>query len=119
MDLPVEVERAADKLIEALRATEAFAEYERLRGEAMGDEMTRALLARFGRAESALRMAAAAGVQPRAEDAEEFERLSTLLYQSPEAGDYLLARMRAQRLAAEVMERLAQAADIGADISDI
>ena len=28
-------------------------------------------------------------------------------------------RMRAQRLAAEVMERLAQAADIGADISDI
>ena len=50
-------------------------------------------------------MAAAAGVEPRGEDEDEFERLSALLYESAEVSDYLLARMNAQRLAAAVMER--------------
>ena len=50
-------------------------------------------------------MAAAAGVEPRGEDEDEFERLSALLYESAEVSDYLLARMNAQRLAAAVMEQ--------------
>ena len=42
-----------------------------------------------------------------------------MLYESDEVSAYLLARMSAQRLAAEVMERVAQAADIGAEIGDM
>ena len=64
-------------------------------------------------------MAAAAGVEPKPEDAREFERLSTLLYESDEVSAYLLSRMSAQRLAAAVMERVAEAADIGAEIGDM
>ena len=78
-----------------------------------------AWLDKWTRAEAALRMAAAAGVEPKPEDAREFERLSALLYESDEVSAYLLARMSAQRLAAEVMERVAQAADIGAEIGDM
>ena len=50
---------------------------------------------------------------------QEFERLSALLYESDEVSAYLIARMSAQRLAAAVMERVAQAADIGAEIGDM
>ena len=83
------------------------------------DEVSRRLLERFTRAEAALRMAAAAGVEPKPEDAREFERLSALLYESDEVSAYLLSRMSAQRLAAAVMERVAEAADIGAEIGDM
>ena len=59
-------------------------------------------------------MAALAGSDPRDEDAAEFERLSTLLYQSEELTDFLLARMRVQRLVASTMERLTR--EVGLDI---
>ncbi len=119
MTLPEEVERAAEALLAAMRKTEAFETYAALRRQVMADEVSRRLLSRFTRAESALRMAAAAGVEPRGEDEDEFERLSALLYESAEVSDYLLARMNAQRLAAAVMERVAGAADIAADIRDV
>ena len=119
MELPYEVASATDALLAALRETEPFQTCAALRESVMEDEVSRRLLERFTRAEAALRMAAAAGVEPRAEDAREFERLSALLYESDEVSAYLLARMSAQRLAAEVMERVAQAADIGAEIGDM
>ena len=63
--------------------------------------------------------AAGCGAEPKPEDAREFERLSALLYESDEVSAYLLSRMSAQRLAAAVMERVAEAADIGAEIGDM
>ena len=99
MELPVEVASATDALLAALRETEPF---RIVRGtEPLPGSV---VIAGFGRAEAALRMAAAAGVEPRAEDAREFERLSALLYESDEVSAYLLSRMSAQRLAAAVME---------------
>lgn len=119
MELPEEVARATEALLAALEATEAFETCARLRDAVMEDEVSRRLLGRFTRAEAALRMAAAAGSDPRPEDMQEFERLSALLYESDEVSAYLIARMSAQRLAAAVMERVAQAADIGAEIGDM
>lgn len=119
MEMPSEVARATNALLQALSETEAFQTCARLRETVMEDEVSRRLLQRFTRAEAALRMAAAAGSDPHPEDAQEFERLSALLYESDEVSAYLLARMSAQRLAAAVMERVAQAADIGADISEM
>ena len=119
MELPYEVASATDALLAALRETEPFRTCAALRESVMEDEVSRRLLERFTRAEAALRMAAAAGVEPRPEDPREFERLSALLYESDEVSAYLLSRMSAQRLAAAVMERVAEAADIGAEIGDM
>ena len=119
MELPEDVARATEALLAALNATEAFQTCARLRDAVMEDEVSRRLLGRFTRAEAALRMAAAAGSDPRPEDMQEFERLSALLYESDEVSAYLLSRMSAQRLAAAVMERVAEAADIGAEIGDM
>ena len=110
MELPFEVASATDALLAALRETEPFRTCARLRESVMEDEVSRRLLERFTRAEAALRMAAA-GVEPKPEDAREFERLSALLYESDEVSAYLLSRMSAQRLAAAVMERVAEAAE--------
>ena len=118
MPMPQEVSRAADALLDALRRTDAFQEYEALKENVMADEVNRRLLERFMRAQSALQMAAMAGSEPRQEDAAEFEKLSALLYQSPEATDFLLAQMRVQQLVAQTMSRITAEAGISIDIRE-
>ena len=119
MTLPENVALAADALLGALRDTEAFQEYERLRKAVLADEVNQRLLERFTRAKTALQMAAVAGSEPKEEDAAEFEKLSALLYQSPDVTDYLLAQMRVQQLTASAMDRIMSAAGINIDIKGV
>ena len=118
MHMPEEVTRAADELLAALKRTEAFHQYETLRETIMADEVNRRLLERFMRAQSSLQLAAIAGSEPREEDAAEFEKLSTLLYQSPDITDYLLAQMRVQQLVAGTIEKLTRETGIHVDIPE-
>ena len=118
MSMPEEVVRAADELLNALRRTSAFQEYEQLKKSVMADEVNRRLLERFMRAQSALQMAAMAGSEPRQEDQAEFEKLSALLYQSPEVTDYLLAQMKVQQMVAQTLGRITDEAGISFDIKE-
>ena len=58
MTMPNEVARAADELLAALRRTEAFTQYNRLKETVLRDEVNRRLLERFTHAQAALQMAA-------------------------------------------------------------
>ena len=118
MSMPFEVARAADDLLEALRATETFQTYDALKKTVMADDVNRRLLDRFMRAQSSLQMAAMAGSDPREEDTAEFEKLSALLYQSPEVTDFLLAQMRVQQLVAQTLSRITGEAGINIDIRE-
>lgn len=118
MTMPTEVAQAADALLNALRSTETFQTYENLKNSVMADEVNHRLLERFMRAQSALQMAAMAGSEPREEDTAEFEKLSALLYQSPEVTDFLLAQMRVQQLVAQTMSRITGEVGISIDIRE-
>lgn len=116
MHMPEEVSKAADQLLDALKKTDAFVEYNTLRQSVLADEVNRRLLDRFARAQSALQLSAIAGTEPKEEDASEFEKLSALLYDSPEITDYLLAQMKVQQLVAATMEKLTREAGIQFEI---
>ena len=118
MNMPSEVAQAADALLAALRNTETFQTYEELKKSVMADEVNRRLLDRFMRAQSALQMAAMAGSEPREEDTAEFEKLSALLYQSPEVTDFLLAQMKVQQLVAQTMSRITGEAGISIEFRE-
>lgn len=118
MQLPKEVQDAADALLAAFRRTEEFARFSALKESVLADEVNRRLLERFTRAQSALQMSALAGAEPRKEDAAEFDRLSALLYENDEIADYLLAQMRVQQMAAQTLERLTREAGISVDIKE-
>ena len=118
MNMPNEVAQAADALLDALRRTETFQTYEALKKSVLADEVNRRLLDRFMRAQSALQMAAMAGSEPREEDTAEFEKLSALLYQSPEVTDFLLAQMKVQQLVAATMEKLTRECGIDVEIPE-
>lgn len=118
MNMPAEVAQAADALLAVLRNTETFQTYEELKKSVMADEVNRRLLDRFMRAQSALQMAAMAGSEPREEDTAEFEKLSALLYQSPEVTDFLLAQMKVQQLVAQTMSRITGDAGISIEFRE-
>ena len=118
MHMPEEVTRAADELLNALKRTEAFEEYNALRRIVMADEVNCRLLERLNRAQSALQMAAMAGSEPREDDVHEFEKLSALLYENPDITDYLLAQMKVQQLVAQTMSRITGEAGISIDIRE-
>ena len=118
MPMPEEVTRAAENLLNAIKSTPVFQEYDQLKTSVMADEVNRRLLDRFMRAQAALQMAAMAGHEPRQEDAAEFEKLSTLLYQSPEITDYLLAQMKVQQLVAQTLSLITAEAGISIDIKE-
>ena len=119
MQMPVEVAHAAETLLQALKDTEAYQQYQTLRESVLADEVNQRLLERFARAQRALQMSAIAGREPREEDAAEFEKLSTLLYQSPEVSDYLLAQMKVQQLVAATMEKLTRECGMDVDIPGV
>ena len=118
MPMPEEVTRAAEGLLIAIKSTPVFREYEELKNSVMADEVNRRLLGRFTRAQAALQMAAMAGSEPKPEDAAEFEKLSALLYQSPEVTDYLLAQMKVQQLVAQTLSLITDEAGISFDIKE-
>lgn len=118
LNMPGEVARCADALLEALKSTEAFREYEQLKQTVRADAVNRLLLDRYLHAQTALQMAAMAGSEPKPEDTAEFERLSALLYESAEVTDYLLAQMKVQQLVAATLQRITDAADISIDFKE-
>lgn len=113
MELP-EVNQAADRLIKALRETEAYREYQTLRESVMADSESRALLRRYAQLQSGLQMAALAGIEPAQEDTDAFERLSGLLYADELLTEYLLAQMKVQRLVGELLEKITR--DVGLEV---
>lgn len=118
MHMPEEVAMAADALLTAMKNTEIYQEYEKLRASVCADEVNCRLLNRFSRAQASLQMAAMAGKEPDVGTTAEFEKLSTLLYQSEEVTDYLLAQMRMQQLVASTMERITREAGIQFEIPE-
>ena len=118
MGMPEEVRAAADALLDAIRQTETYERYARAKELAMAEETNRALLRRFAQAQTALQMAALAGTEANEADASAFEKLSSLLYASPECADYLLAQMAVQQMVGGVLERVTQGADIAVSLPE-
>ncbi|MDD3333944.1 MAG: YlbF family regulator [Eubacteriales bacterium] len=109
-----ELEQATEALLAAIRGTDAYRRYAELKENVMADEGSRALLRRFTSAQTALQVAAIAGAEAKPEDAAAFEQLSALLYANPEAADFLLAQMKVQQLAANVMDQITK--EVGIDV---
>ena len=102
----------AHRLANAIKASDEWQEYHRLREEVMGDETTAALIREYKKLQMSLQMAAMAGQQGDAEDMQRFSGITTLLFSKPEVSAYLLSEMRMQQAMADIFKILTEAADI-------
>ncbi len=113
------LDSAIEQLVEALKATEEYRQYQELRQIVFADEASSALLRRFQTAQTALQLAALAGKEPSEEDTAAFEGLSGLLYANPDTADYLLLQMRMQQMIAQVMQKLTTAAGLNDTLPEL
>lgn len=106
------IEQATKELAQAIQQSEEYMTYHQLKEAVMENDVNRALLKEYQRTQAALQMAAMAGQEADEDTAQRFSQLSSLLYMNNEVAQYLLAQLRVQQLAGEVMQRVAQAAEL-------
>lgn len=106
----------AHRLANELRQTEAYQAYTQAQADIEQDETNAALLKEYRRLQMALQLRAAGGMEQNAEDMQRFSQLSTLLMMNTDIAAYLMAEMRVQRLLADLMKILTDAAGVQYEI---
>jgi cell fate (sporulation/competence/biofilm development) regulator YlbF (YheA/YmcA/DUF963 family) len=99
-------------LAKAMRESEEFKEYERLREPAYSDSTNKALLDEYKRLQYRLQATMAAGQTMNEQDFQRMQQIGALLQYNQEARDYLLAEFRFQKLLADIYKILADVAGI-------
>ncbi len=106
----------AHALARALRESEEYREYARLKEAAYESDTNRALLDEYKKLQFRLQAKLAAGESMPAEDAQRLQQIGTLLQFSPEVSAYLMAEFRFQRMLTDIFKILADVAGVDLDM---
>lgn len=106
------VHQATERLMEAIRNSDAYQGYQQLRHAVMVEDTNRALLGEYQKLQVSLQMAAIGGQEADPQTVEQFSRLSALLAMNDQVSQYLLAQVRLQKLTGEVFQRVTDAAGL-------
>lgn len=103
---------AAKALAEAIRDSQEYREYARLKEEIDADAGIKSLVSEYKRLQTAMQMRMLSGQGIDGEEAQRFQSLNVLLFADPRTSGYLMAEMRMQRMMGEIFETLTRAAGI-------
>ena len=105
----------AHQLARAMKESEEYREYERLRETAYEDETNRALLDEYKRLQFRMQAKLASGENMPEDDLQRLQQIGTLLQFNPDVSAYLLAEFRFQKMLSDIFKILADVADIDLD----
>ena len=105
----------AHQLARAMKDSEEYREYARLRETAYEDETNRALLDEYKRLQFRMQAKLASGENMPEEDLQRLQQIGTLLQFNPDASSFLLAEFRFQKMLSDIFKILADVADIDLD----
>ena len=105
----------ARQLARAMKDSEEYREYARLRETAYEDETNRALLDEYKRLQFRMQAKLASGENMPEEDLQRLQQIGTLLQFNPDVSAYLLAEFRFQKMLSDIFKILADVADIDLD----
>ena len=106
----------AHALARALRETEEFQEFDRLRKVAYEDGTNRALLDEYKRLQFRLQAHMASGDPMNEDDMKRMQQIAALLQFNSDASAYLLSEFRFQKLLADIYKILGDVAGIDLDM---
>lgn len=106
---------SANRLAQEIRESEEVREVRRLRQIAEADDTNRALLEEYRRLQLALQMQAMGGPSAGDDAMDRFSKISSLLYMNQDVQAYLMAEMRMQKLMADVLKIISEAAGMNLD----
>ena len=102
----------AHELAAAIKESEEFQEYQRLKDLAYEDGTNRALLDEYKRLQYHMQARIASGAPMDESELTRMQQIGSLLQFNPDAGAYLLAEFRFQRTLADIYKILAEVAGI-------
>ena len=105
----------AHQLARAMKDSEEYREYARLRETAYEDETNRALLDEYKRQHFRMQAKLASGENMPEEDLQRLQQIGTLLQFNPDVSAYLLAEFRFQKMLSDIFKISADVADIDLD----
>ena len=106
----------AHQLARAMKDSEEYSEYARLRVTAYEDETNRALLDEYKRLQFRMQAKLASGENMPEDDLQRLQQIGTLLQFNPDVSAYLLAEFRFQKMLADIYKILGDAAGIDLDM---
>lgn len=106
----------AHTLARALKESEEYREYQRLRELAYESDTNRALLDEYKRLQFRLQAKMAAGETMPEEDFQRLQQIGTLLQFNQDVSAYLLAEFRFQRMLSDIFKILADVAGVDLDM---
>ena len=106
----------AHALARALKESEEYREYMRLKETAYDDGTNKALLDEYKKLQFRLQAKMAAGETMPEEDFQRLQQIGTVLQFNPDVSAYLLAEFRFQRLLSDVFKILADVAGVDLDM---
>ena len=106
----------AHALARALRESEEYLDYARLKAVAYEDDTNRALLDEYKKLQFRLQAKAASGESLPQEDMQRLTQIGTLLQFNSDVSAYLMAEFRFQRMLSDIFKILADVAGIDLDM---
>ncbi len=106
----------AHALANALRESEEYREYSRLKEAAYADATNKALLDEYKKLQFRLQAKLAAGESMPPDDMQRLQQIGTLLQFNPDAAGFLMAEFRFQRLLTDIFKILADVAGVDLDM---
>ena len=106
----------AHALARALKESEEYREYARLKEAAYDDGTNKALLDEYKKLQFSLQAKAAAGETMPEEDFQRLQQIGTLLQFNPDASAFLMAEFRFQRMLSDIFKILADVAGVDLDM---
>ena len=106
----------AHALARALKDSEEYREYARLKETAYADDTNRALLDEYKKLQFRLQAKLASGEQMPQEDMQRLTQIGALLQFNPDVSAFLLAEFRFQRMLSDIFKILADVAGVDLDM---
>ena len=106
----------AHALARALKESEEYREYTRLKAVAYDDGTNKALLDEYKRLQFRMQARLAAGETMPEEDFQRLQQIGTLLQFNPDVSAYLMAEFRFQRMLSDIFKILADVAGVDLDM---
>ncbi len=106
----------AHALARALKESEEYREYMRLKETAYDDGTNKALLDEYKRLQFRMQAKLAAGESMPAEDMQRLQQIGALLQFNPDVSAFLMAEFRFQRMLSDIFKILADVAGVDLDM---
>ncbi len=106
----------AHELARALKDSEEYREFTRLKAAAYDDNTNKALLDEYKRLQFRLQAKIAAGESLPEEDMQRLQQIGALLQFNPDVSAYLMAEFRFQRMLSDIFKILADVAGVDLDM---